>query len=138
MASSGRRRRFTSPTLSCGSSGPASLIIEVDPTGVAELTLDLDGFVFGMFDPEPITYTADYGGGRIDFDVTGDPVFGNFLASGFTDGTVSIEAELIPVEGIARLTAEGTFAPRGIHLDYTVEFFGGSPATGTLDLTRGP
>ncbi len=120
------------------SSGAATLIIEVDPSGVATLTLDLDGFVFGMLDPDPITYTANFGGGRIDFDVSGDPVFGDFLATGLADGTVSIEAELIPVEGIARLTAEGTFAPRGIHLTYTVEFFGGAEASGELNLTRGP
>lgn len=120
------------------SSGAASLLIEVDPSGLATLTLDLDGFVFGMLDPDPVVYTANFGGGRIDFDVTDDPVFGDFLASGLTDGTVSIEADLIPVEGIARLTAEGTFAPGGIHLTYTVEFLGGGSANGELNLTRGP
>jgi hypothetical protein len=121
-----------------GSSGAASLIIEVDPSGIATLTLDLDGFVFGMWDPDPLTYTANFGGGRIDFDVSGDPVFGDFLATGLADGTVSIEAELIPVDGIVRLLAEGSFAPRGIQLNYTVEFFGGGAATGELNLTRGP
>ncbi len=121
-----------------GSSGAASLIIEVDPSGVATLTLDLDGFVFGMFDPDPLVYTANFGGARIDFDVSGDPVFGDFLATGLADGTISIEAELIPVDGIVRLLAEGSFAPRGIHLNYTVEFFGGGAATGELNLTRGP
>jgi hypothetical protein len=120
------------------SSGAASLLIEVEPSGLATLTLDLDGFVFGMFDPDPVVYTAYFGSGRIDFDISDDPVFGDFLASGFTDGTVSIEAELVPVEGIASLTAEGTFAPRGIHLNYTVEFLGGGSADGELNLTRGP
>ena len=120
------------------SSGAASLIIEVAPSGVATLTLDLDGFIFGMLDPDPITYTAQFGGGRIDLDVSDDPVFGDFLASGLDDGSVSIEAELIPVEDIARLTAEGTFAPEGIHLNYTVEFFGGAEATGEVHLTRVP
>jgi len=120
------------------SSGAASLLIEVDPSGLATLTLDLEGLVFGMFDPDPVVYTADFGGGRIDFDVSDDPVFGDFLATGLIDGTVSIEADLIPVEGIARLSAEGTFASTGIHLAYTVEFLGGGSANGELDLTRVP
>jgi hypothetical protein len=121
-----------------GSTGAARLLIEVDPSGMATLTLDLDGMIFGMFDPDPIIYTANFGGGRIDFDVSDDPVFGDFLASALADGTVSIEAELIPVEGIATLIAEGTFAPRGIHLTYTVEFIGGGQAMGELNLTKGP
>jgi hypothetical protein len=120
------------------STGAARLLIEVDPSGMATLTFDLDGYVFGLFDPDPITYTANFGGGRIDFDVSDDPVFGDFLASGLADGTVSIEAELIPVEGIATLFAEGTFTPLEIHLTYTVEFIGGGEAMGELDLTKEP
>jgi len=121
-----------------GSTGAARLIIEVDPSGMATLTLDLDGMIFGMFDPEPIIYTASFGDGRIDFDVSDDPVFGDFLASGLADGTVSIEAELIPVDGIATLIAEGTFTPQEIHLTYTVEFIGGGDAMGELNLTKQP
>jgi hypothetical protein len=120
------------------SSGAASLRIEVDPSGLATLTLDLDGFVFGMFDPDPVVYTANFGGGRIDFDVTNDPVFGDFLATGLSDGTVSIEAELIPIEGIASLTADGTFTPQQIRLAYTVEFFGGGDASGVVILNKTP
>ena len=121
-----------------GSTGAARLLIEVDPSGMATLTFDLDGMIFGMFDPDPITYTANLGSGRIDFDVSDDPVFGDFLASGLADGTVSIEAELIPVEGIATLFAEGTFTPQEINLTYTVEFIGGGDAMGELNLTKQP
>ena len=120
------------------SSGAVSLIIEVDQSGTATLTIDLDGYVFGMFDPDPITYTTHFGGGQIDFDVSDDPVFGDFLASGFADGTVSFEADLIPVEGIAGMTAEGTFSPSGIHTTYTVHFLGGDLAMGEVNLTKVP
>jgi hypothetical protein len=120
------------------STGAASLLIEVNPSGLATLTLDLDGFIFGMLDPDPVTYTANFGGGRVDLDVSDDPVFGDFLASGLADGTIAIEAELIPIEGIASLTAEGTFTPQQIFLSYNVEFLGGGDANGVVILTKVP
>ena len=43
-----------------GSTGEASASIRVEPGGQAEFTLDLGGMVFGLIDPDPITYTGTF------------------------------------------------------------------------------
>jgi hypothetical protein len=119
-----------------GSTGGANAVIEVQPDGAATFTIDLDGMVFGMLDPDPMTYEGTYDADGATFEAAGDPLFGDLTITVAADGEVAINGDLVPVEGIASLSAEGSITSDAIQLDYTVTFTGGGEAMGVLNLTK--
>jgi hypothetical protein len=119
-----------------GSSGDARAAIDVQPDGTATFTVDLDGMVFGMLDPDPMTYEGTYDANGATFEAPGDPLFGDLAISVTPAGDVTINGELVPVDGIASLSASGTISSDSIQLEYTVVFTGGGEAMGVLNLVK--
>jgi hypothetical protein len=121
-----------------GSSGAVSATFAAEEDGTAAFTIDLDGYVFGAFDPDPMTYTGSFSSEGAVFDIPTDPLFGDLTITATTDGEISIEGNLVPIEGIAQISATGTITAEEIHLDYTVTFSAGDPAIGEMNLTKNP
>lgn len=119
-----------------GSSGDAHASIDVQPDGTATFTVDLDGMVFGMLDPDPMTYEGTYNADGATFEAPGDPLFGDLTIFVVPGGEVTINGELVPIEGIASLSASGNISEDTIELEYTVVFTGGGEAMGVLNLTK--
>jgi hypothetical protein len=105
--------------------------IIVREDGTASLIFDLDGSVFGMFDPDPIIFDFGYDANGAIFEASEDSVFGDLVFVITADGwSLESESEIV-------FTAEGTFAPDLIQATYTV----GAPddswsADGTFVLQR--
>lgn len=121
-----------------GSSGEAVGSITVDDTGEFTFVIDLGGFVFGMGDPPPMTYVGQVSEQGAILEALGDPLFGDLVMQVTPDGEVTIMGSLIPVEGIASLSATGTITPTEARLDYTVKFAFGDPAQGEVILQKMP
>jgi hypothetical protein len=121
-----------------GSSGEAVGSITVDDTGEFTFVIDLGGFVFGMGDPPPMTYVGQVTEEGAYLEALGDPLFGDLVMQVTPDGQVTIMGSLIPVEGIASLSATGTITPTEARLDYTVNFAFGDPAHGEVILQKMP
>jgi hypothetical protein len=120
------------------SSGDATASVSVDAEGGATFTIDLDGMVFGMADPPPMTYSGTYDADGAYFEAPDDPLFGDLSIRFASNGDASVVGELVPVEGVARLEAYGTATADGVQLFYTVYFLGGSSAEGELTLHKLP
>ena len=121
-----------------GSSGAVSASFLAEEDGTAAFTIDLDGFVFGALDPDPMTYTGSFSSEGAVFDIPADPLFGDLTITVTAEGEISITGELVPVEGIAQISAIGTISSEEMHLDYTVTFSAGEPAIGEMNLTKNP
>jgi hypothetical protein len=121
-----------------GSSGAARATFVADEDGTAAFTIDLDGYVFGAFDPDPMTYAGSFNSDGAVFDIPEDPLFGDLTITVTTDGEVSIVGDLVPMEGIAQISATGTITAEEMHLDYIVTFSAGDPAIGEMNLTKNP
>lgn len=119
-----------------GSSGAAFATLAAEQDGTASFTVDLDGFVFGVIDPDPITYVGSFSADGAIFEAPGDPLFGDLTMKVTADGEVAIVGELVPIEGIAQLSATGTITPEEIFLEYIVTFAAGDTAVGEMTLTK--
>lgn len=119
-----------------GSTGPITLTIAVNDDGTIDVTIDIDGSVFGVTDPPAKTFSGTYDENGASIEVVGDDLFGDVTVSAGPDGTISVTATAIPVPGIAGFSAEGTATPDGIDVTYTVTFDDGTTAEGTGTLTK--
>lgn len=120
-----------------GSSGAINVDVETDFTakgssGTFTIILDIDGNVFGLGDPDPITITGSIS----------------------PDGTISIESEselfgdvefelddfgnftLTANNALGEIVFEGAFSPVHMALDYTINVGGQVFATGTAYLNK--
>ena len=119
-----------------GSTGAARASTTAEPDGSATFTVDLDGFVFGALDPNPMTYIGTYTADGVTFEAPGDPLFGDLTIIVTRDGEITIQGELVPIEGIASLFASGTITADEVSLSYTVAFAGGGEAVGEMVLAK--
>lgn len=119
-----------------GSTGDARMTIDVSPDGTASLTLDLDGLVFGLVDPEAATYPGSYTEGGAVFIVSDDPVFGELSIVVDPGGNVLVSAPDVPSSNILSLSATGSLTTEALHLDYLVLFLEGTSAQGVLDMDK--
>lgn len=120
-----------------GSSGDATMVVAVD-TGASgiDLTIDLDGFVFGASDPPAESFSGMYDADG--FTVTGSSVtFGDVTLSVDTSGELTGTGINVPNPGIDRVEFQGSASPEEISTAYTV-FFAGSneTATGVMNLSK--
>lgn len=123
-----------------GSDGPLTLMIVDNGDDTLTVTVDLDGFVGGAFNPDAQTITAtinedgdaSFSGmvdmmgmqGQLDFTLT-------------DDGDLTISLPDIPVAGFDSFTATGTMGATTGSLTYTVTFSGGGgTADGTAEATK--
>lgn len=116
-----------------------SIVIEED--GAASFTLDLGGFVFGLIDPDPKTYTSTYDENGAVFTATDDDLFGDMtitVVAGESGepGTVDFQGLDVPVAGIDSITATGTIDDTEITLNYEIQFSPIGTAEGVFTLIK--
>lgn len=119
-----------------GSSGPIVADVTVNPDGSLTLTLDVDGEVFGLYDPPPVTYTGHFDLHAAEIVIADDPVWGNALLTFMEGGAFYFEAALVPDVEIASMTIDGSFSPDATDGAYLITFVGGDVAEGTIAVNK--
>jgi len=115
--------------LTFGSTGKAVIEIQVTPP-TAAMRFDMDGFVFGSFNPPPITMPGTIVGDTVQIDNQGIGFFGDIR--GLIDaaaGTFTASITNVPGGFIQQISASGTIRNGRMDLQYTVVF--PSPASPT-------
>lgn len=124
-----------------GSEGPIEATIALDTEAMTlTITLDIGGFVFGAFDPDPetlsislenITFTPDgVALGGVVSDTFGE------LGLAFDSDGIDMYSGDVPDLGIATIQFTGPVTPEGADLAYVIEFEGGGGAEGTVHMAR--
>ena len=95
--------------------------------GTYSITMDLDGFVFGLADPDPFNLTGTLNpDGSAVINELGHPLFGDVTGTVSDLGIINISADNLPSPGagdfIADATISGFFNDTTISLAYTVNF----------------
>lgn len=116
-----------------GSQGNITIDLTVNPDGTAQMTLDVDGIVFGLLDPDPLVIGGTYDARAITFTGESD-LFGPFTMRVGTDNSISMDAPSVAAVGIDRLEVRGTIdeASGLLEATYTVYFTGGGEAQGII------
>lgn len=107
--------------LTFSSSGPATMLIEDLGGGVVQMTIDVDGNVFGFVDPPPGVVTGTVVADVFTLDpVLGDPTFGDI--SGTIDAAGQADFELINAAGgsFSSVMITGTAIGGVFDLDYQI------------------
>ncbi len=117
--------------------GDVTMTVVIEEGGVASITIDLGGMVFGQIDPDPATYPGTYDAAGATFMVEGDPIFGTLQVTVGADGSVQITSENSPIPGIQGLTAQGTITADTLQLEYEITASFGT-ANGEMNLTKTP
>ncbi|MBU1493855.1 MAG: hypothetical protein KKE89_08330 [Actinobacteria bacterium] len=105
-------------------------------TQTITLDLDIGGFVFGAFDPEPETFVlslADVVPGAGVVLTVPSETFGDLAVTLTADGLEFFGAD-VPDPGIASIRLTGPVTPGAFDLAYVIEFEGGGGAEGTVTL----
>lgn len=120
-----------------GSTGATTVDVAFPEDGVVEVTIDLDGGVFGENDPDAFTFGGSFADDGATIDATSD-LLGDFTFTIGADGSFRIDAPDVPSTRIASMTVSGTFTQTGGQGTYEVAFpDGGGSAEGTFTITRG-
>lgn len=128
--------------LTFGSSGAASIEIAFSGSA-ATITIDMDGGVFGGFDPPAIPMSGTVSGDDLVINAVGIPIFGTVTGS-VIGATGAFDFTLSDVPGgfITNVSATGTISNGVLDLDYSVLFPVPpgltNPALGTLTATLVP
>jgi len=118
--------------LTFGSSGSTTAEIDVREDGTATITFVLNGNVFGLFDPPPITFEVSFDADGLTYEQEGNSLLGDLTLT-VGNGAWSLVA-VAESAGIA-LGVEGTLSPESIEATYTVGAPDGSwSADGTFEL----
>lgn len=124
---------WTNTTFASTDAIDATLTIDI-ATLTATLILDVDGPVFGMSDPLPMTIVAEIGATAIHVDYDA-PLHGRVVVD-LEPGAFDIESESVPASGFEAWTFTGTIDETTLSGDFTIEFTGGGDAEGTVEVTR--
>jgi len=124
-----------------GSEGPIEATIALDTEAMTvTITVDIGGFVFGSFDPDPETLTVSLE--NITFTPDGvalggvvSDTFGE-LGLAFNADGIDMYSGDVPDLGIATIQFTGPVTPEGADLAYVIEFEGGGGAEGTVHMAR--
>ena len=126
--------------LTFGSTGKAAIEIQVTPP-TASMRFDMDGFVFGSFNPPPITMPGTIVGETVQIDNQGIGFFGDIR--GLIDavaGTFTASITNVPGGFIQQISASGTIRDGRMDLQYTVVFPAPAsptnPAHGVMNVAR--
>jgi hypothetical protein len=104
-----------------GSVGKAFVDVSIQGA-TATLKFDLDGFVFGTFDPPLITIPATVENGVVTFDARGIAGFGDIAGNvTLASGATVIDVTNVPNDFIGNVHVTGTFG-QNMDLQYTVVF----------------
>lgn len=121
------------------SSGDLTVTVADNGNGTYDVTVDLDGTVGNMLDPDAQTVTAIVANdGSISFsgnvDVMGTPAQLDFSVS--SSGDLSISMPSIPIMTFDSFTATGNISSGSGSLNYTVNFSPTGSASGTASATK--
>src|SRR6185503_2388841 len=117
-----------------GSTGGAQATVVINEDGTVEVTLDLGGFVFGVGDPPPMTFTGAYDADGGSFAVQNDPMFGDLSVNVANSGAITGGMENNPL-GFG-MTLDGALTVESFELNYAVTLPAGQKARGVLALTH--
>jgi hypothetical protein len=124
-----------------GSRGPIEASVTIDPeTLTAGLRVDVGGFVFGSFDPDPETITvslADVGLSGAGATLTGltSATFGPVEIT-LAGDRVELVGGDVPDPAIVDIRMAGPLTEDGVEMSYVVGFPGGGSAEGTVTMER--
>lgn len=114
-----------------GTTGGVEATVVVNPDGTFEVTLDVNGMVFGAIDPPAVTFSGTYEAGvGATFGGLDDPTFGDASVTITPDGQVSANLEGV-MGGAGSVEVSGTVTPERIDLQYSIPTFS---AAGTVTL----
>ena len=120
---------------SSGNKGAAAMIIAVDTvTETMQFTVDLDGLVFGIQDPPPLTFSGQYFVNGVLIDVM--TPLGRLNAIVRAGGAIEGVVEASPGLPIAGIEFDGTATPTEITIDFTLFLTMGGTNTGVLTLSK--
>lgn len=126
--------------LTFGTSGDVTTVVEIDEDGRAAFTIDLDGLVFGLIDPDPKTYESTYDATGVVFTAQDDDLFGDLTITITVNdndtANVVFTSTDNPNTGISGLNADGTLYADALDLDYQIIFSDESTADGIMNLTQ--
>ncbi len=111
-----------------GSSGPLSFTYDINPPDPNfSVTLDLDGFVFGSVDPDPLSMTGLFsnvaaGDGTFSNSPLSHPTFGPVSGTVTGLSAVTLDMPAVTEAGIVSATIEGTLTPTSFDGTYRVNF----------------
>jgi len=115
-----------------GSRGGLTVTISDNGNGTVAVTVDLDGFVGGILDPEPrtenVTVESD---GSVNFSGTAD-MLGQLEVTLSAAGQLTISTPDIPTAGFDDFSASGSVTSTTASLDTSVNFTNGTSAVGTV------
>jgi hypothetical protein len=100
------------------------------------MTTTLGGGVFGGTAPAPFAVTADLRTPGSIILSGGSGAFGTITGTLGSDGAFQATLSSIPLAGISSATASGTLLNGSFNVNYTINFLGGYPATGTVSAHR--
>tara|TARA_R110000782_G_scaffold54637_1_gene115423 strand:- start:2209 stop:2760 length:552 start_codon:yes stop_codon:yes gene_type:complete len=128
--------------LTFSSSGPVTMLIEDLGAGMVQMTIDVDGNVFGFVDPPPGVVTGTVVADVFTLDpVIGDPTFGDISGSIDAAGVASFEMLNAAGGSFSSVTISGTAIGGVFDLDYQI-FTPNNPtapfAIGEINMTLVP
>ncbi len=119
-----------------GTSGSATMSYNVDTVAETfQITMDLNGQVFGLIDPPAQTFNSTYsptGPTNIAIPTPFGTLNSTFTQAGQITGSITG----VSVGGITRMDFTGTATPAAITVNYTVTFNTGATAAGVLTLNK--
>lgn len=119
-----------------GTSGSATMSYNVDTVAETfQITMDLNGQVFGFIDPPAQTFNSTYSPTG-PTNITIPTPFGTLNATFTQTGQISGAITGVNVGGINRMDFTGTATTATITVNYTVTFNTGATATGVLTLNK--
>lgn len=123
-----------------GTSGGSTTTVEIDPDGRAAFTLDLDGLVFGLLNPDPKTYESTYDETGVVFTAEDDDLFGDLtitiVPNEDDSAQISFEGLNVPVVGISQINADGILTANSVDMNYEITFVEAFTAEGVMSLTK--
>ncbi|OGA16450.1 MAG: hypothetical protein A3H32_08465 [Betaproteobacteria bacterium RIFCSPLOWO2_02_FULL_63_19] len=119
-----------------GSSGGASFVVTQDTSGGFSIKTNLTGNVFGS--PAPGEFTIN---GNTSTDAQGNIVLNSATPIGYLSGSIGADGKLqgslsVNSQGINSLDFSGTVQGPSLNFNYTVNFVGGSTASGVVTGTN--
>ena len=117
-------------------SGEVVVEVEVNDDGTVRAVGDLDGYVFGISDPEPRELLGTYSTAGVTFALNSDSFFGDVQVILNRDQTITVQGVQIPFSRVFMVTGEGLFDKEKASIGYTVNWIGDTATTGTVQLEK--
>ena len=119
-----------------GTSGPINFLIADSQPGFLTMETTLGGSVFGEPAPSPFAVSADLRAPGVITLSGGSGPFGTITGTIGPGGAFQATLSSVPGGIISSATASGTLLNGAFNVGYTINFYGGNPATGMVSAQR--